>query len=58
MKRLLNIKEAAQFLGISERTIYNGICRKSRRPFPIKPKRIGRVVRFDIQDLEKYIESL
>jgi excisionase family DNA binding protein len=57
-KWLLTVEETAQLLGISSRTIYNGICRRSKTPFPVKPKRIGRAVRFDIRDLEAYVDSL
>lgn len=57
-KRLLSVNETAQFLGISPRTIYNAISRGSAKPFPVKPKRPGRRVRFDIQELNKYIDSL
>jgi excisionase family DNA binding protein len=57
-KRLLSVEETATYLGLSPRTIYNAVARKSKRPFPVKPKRIGRLVRFDIRDLEQYVESL
>lgn len=57
-RRLLNVEETAFYLGISPRTIYNGIAPKSKRPFPIKPKRIGKLVRFDRKDLDEYVESL
>ena len=57
-KRLLNVEETAVYLGISPRTLYNGIAPKSRNPFPVKPKRIGKLVRFDIQDLDRYVDSL
>ena len=57
-KRLLNVEETATYLGLSPRTIYNAVARKSKRPFPVKPKRIGRLIRFDIRDLERYIESI
>jgi len=57
-KRLLNVAETASYLGISPRTIYNGISRKAKKgEFPIKPKRIGRAVRFDINDLDEFINS-
>lgn len=55
--KLLTVKELAALLQISERTIYNGIGVHSKHPFPIKPKRIGRLIRFDSRDVEKYIES-
>jgi excisionase family DNA binding protein len=57
-KRLLNVEETATYLGLSPRTIYNAVARKSKKPFPVKPKRIGKLVRFDIRDLERYVESL
>lgn len=57
-RRLLSVEEVAQYLGLSPRTIYNGVAPKSKNPFPVKPKRIGKLVRFDIKDLDRYIESL
>jgi excisionase family DNA binding protein len=57
-KRLLSVEETAQYLGLSPRTIYNQISRKAKRRFPIKPKRIGKLVKFDLQELEKYVDSL
>jgi excisionase family DNA binding protein len=57
-KRLLSVEEAATYLGISPRTIYNAVARRSKKPFPIRPKRIGKLVKFDIRDLERYVESL
>ena len=56
-KRLLSVKETARFLGISAQTIYNGVCRKAKKPFPVTPIRIGSRIRFDVQDLDTYIES-
>ncbi|MFH2061062.1 MAG: helix-turn-helix domain-containing protein [Pseudomonadota bacterium] len=57
-KRLLSPEETAAYLGISVRTIYNQISRRAKRKFPVKPKRVGRLVKFDIRDLDSYIESL
>jgi excisionase family DNA binding protein len=50
--RLLNIKEAARFLGTTDKTLYTKIWRREI-PF-IK---IGRSVRFDVRDLEALIEQ-
>lgn len=55
LQRLLTIKEAASFLKLSPQTIYNGI---SKKKFPVRPIRLGRAVRFDIRDLDSYIEGL
>lgn len=57
-RRLLTIPETGVYLGLSARTIYNGIAPKSKSPFPVKPKRIGKSVRFDLRDLEKYVDAL
>jgi len=57
-KRLLSVVETAEYLGISPRTIYNQIAPKAKKKFPIKPKRIGKLVKFEISDLDQYIESL
>jgi excisionase family DNA binding protein len=50
--RLMNIREAAHYLGTTPATLYTKIWRREI-PF-IK---IGRSVRFDIRDLELLIEQ-
>ena len=57
MKRLLTVEEAAAYLGISPRTIYNQTSRKAKRQFPVKPLRLGKCLRFDINDLQEFVES-
>ena len=57
-KRLLSVEETASYLGISDRTIYNQICRKAKKRFPIKPKRIGKRILFDINEIDQYVDSL
>jgi predicted DNA-binding transcriptional regulator AlpA len=57
-KRLLSVEETAVYLSLSPRTIYNGIAPKSKIPFPIKPKRWGKRVLFDIKDIDRYVDSL
>jgi len=57
-RRLLSVSETAEYLGISPSTIYNSVCRKAKNRFPVKPKRIGKLVKFDIVDLDEYIDSL
>ncbi len=58
IRRLLSVDETAEYLGISPRTIYNQIGRKAKRKFPVKAKRINSMVKFDIRDLDAYIDSL
>lgn len=57
-KRLLTVEEAGIYLSLAPRTIYNGIAPKSKKPFPVRPKHLGRSVRFDIHDLDKFVKSL
>ncbi len=57
-KRLFTVEETAHYLGLAPRTIYNAVAPKSKFPFPVKPKRIGKLVRFDVRDLDKYVDSL
>jgi len=58
VKRLMSVLEAANYLGLSPRTLYSAVAPKSRNPFPVKPKRLGRAVRFDVRDLDQFIDSL
>ena len=57
-KRLLSAEETAEYLGISVRTIYNKTGRKAKVKFPVRPKKIGKLLKFDVRELEAYIESL
>ena len=51
-RRLLNVREAAQYLGLDEDTVY----RKARlREIPCV--KVGRALRFDVQALERFIED-
>ena len=50
--RLMNIKEAARYLGTTPATLYGRIWRREV-PFV----KLGRSVRFDVRDLEALIEA-
>jgi predicted DNA-binding transcriptional regulator AlpA len=56
--RMLSIEETASYVGIAAKTIRNRIGKKAEKPFPVKPKRIGGRVLFDIKDLDKYLDAL
>ena len=58
LKRLLNVQEAAAYLGVSPKTIYNQSGPRSKKQFPVKAKRVGKLVKFDIRDLDAYIDNL
>ncbi len=57
-KRLFRVPEAASYLGISPRTIYNGVAPKSKDPFPVRHKKMGKVILFEKGDLDTYADSL
>ena len=57
-KRMLSVPEAAAYLGLSPRTLYNGTAPKSKNPFPVRVKRYRKKVLFDIRDLDKFCDSL
>ena len=54
-KRLLNVSELADYLGLSPQTIYNKL---SAGTFPIKTKRLGRLLKWDIRDVDRYLDKL
>lgn len=57
-RKLLTVEQTAERLGIAAQTIYNGISRRTLKPFPIRPKRWGRKVLFDSNDIESFIDSM
>jgi len=54
-RRLLGIKELSEYLGIKPQTIRN---RLSCGTFPIPAKKVCGRVKFDIRDIEKYLDKL
>ncbi len=57
-KRLFTTKEAASYLGLAARTLYNGSGRKAAKPFPVKPRRFGRKLLWDKRDLDAWVDAL
>jgi len=51
-KRLLNVEEAAQYLGLEVDTIY-----KKSRLREIPSVKVGRALRFDVVALDRYVEQ-
>ena len=51
---LLSREEAAEYLGVSPKTLATWHCRK-RYPLPVV--KLGRAVKYRVSDLEKFIES-
>ena len=51
-KRLLNVEEAAQYLGLEVDTIY-----KKSRLRELPSVKVGRALRFDVVELNRYVEQ-
>jgi excisionase family DNA binding protein len=51
-KRLLNVEEAARYLGLSVDTVY-----KMARLRELPSVKVGRALRFDVEALDLYIEQ-
>jgi len=56
--KLLTIKEVAEILQISPRTIYNQVRKNAERKFPIRVRRVGKLIRFDQKDVQRYIDKI
>ena len=51
-RRLLNVREASQFLGLEVDTVY-----KKARLRELPCVKVGRALRFDVKALERFIEQ-
>ena len=51
-RRLLNVREAARYLGLEVDTVY-----KKARLRELPHVKVGRALRFDVKALERYIEQ-
>ena len=56
--RMLSVDQTAQYIGLASKTIRNRIGPKAKIPFPVKVKRIGGRVLFDVKDLDAYLDRL
>jgi hypothetical protein len=57
-KRLLTVDETATALGISPKTIRNGLAPKAIRPFPIKPVRLAGRTLFKAKEIDALVDGL
>ncbi len=51
-KRLITIKEASEYLGISVNTMYSWVSQKK-----IDYVKVGRLTKFDLKVIDKFIEN-
>ena len=52
---MLGINEVADYLGLAPQTIRNKLAAGT---FPIKTKRLGRLLKWDRKDVDRYLEKL
>jgi len=52
MRRLIDIREAAEYTGLSPHTVYTMVSQR-RIPFV----KVGRLVKFDVELLDKWIKQ-
>jgi predicted DNA-binding transcriptional regulator AlpA len=57
-KRWLGVEDAAEYMGMKKKSLYNRTGPKSEDPFPIKCKRLGKKLLFDRLEIDKYLESI
>jgi hypothetical protein len=61
-KRLFTLQEAANYLGLPTKRIYEAVRRRAtqeaRERFPVKPKRHGKIWLFEKKDLDAYADSI
>ena len=56
LKRLLTVKELANYLGLTTRSVYT---RKSRGSIPANcVVKLGELIRFDLAEVNKWIDGL
>ena len=54
-KRMIGIKELAEYIGVRPQTIRNRI---SLGTFPIPTRKIGRLLKWDRKDVDRYLDRL
>ena len=54
-KRWLDVQEAAAYLGLSPKTLRNWLYEKK---CPFKARKLGKLIRFDKEEIDKVMEAL
>lgn len=57
-RRLIDVDELSKIIGLTPKTIYKKAAPKAKEPLGIKAKRVGRCLRFDSVEVQKYLDSL
>ena len=54
-KLLISVEETARLLDLAPQSIYNML---SKKRFPIRAVRVGRLVKFKLAEVEDYVKAL
>ena len=54
-KLLVSVDETARLLDLAPQSIYNML---SKKRFPIRAVRVGRLVKFRVSDIQQYVDKL
>ena len=54
-QRMLGISELSEYIGLKPQTIRNQLASGT---FPIPTKKIGKLLKWDIRDVDKYLDKL
>ena len=54
-RRMLGVKELAEYLGLAPQTIRNKLANGT---LPIPAKKIGKLLKFDKKDVDAYVDRL
>jgi predicted DNA-binding transcriptional regulator AlpA len=56
--KMLTVEQAAAYLGVSAKTIRNGLGPRAAKAFPVRPVKVSGRVLFRRSDLDNYVDSL
>ncbi len=56
--RAVSITDAARYLGLAPKTLYNQLSRNAKKPLPIRVYRFGGKPLLDLADIDAYLDSL
>jgi hypothetical protein len=54
----LSVRDFARAAGIAEGTVYNGICRKSKKRLPVRVTRVRNKPFFRVHDVARFLAEL
>ena len=56
--RALSVEDAAAYMGLARKTVYNRIGPRAKDPLPIRIYRFGGKPLLDLADIDRFLDSL